>query len=114
MSDSPIPSDDAVDEASLMAAIRGMKADVDVIFGQLTRGHYASPDTFANNWAHLTGMVKEMKPLLSQPGVTEMIKRTDMMLMADLQAIVYAVGIVENYLACQEHHVRKGADRIII
>ncbi|WP_405425002.1 hypothetical protein [Pantoea stewartii] len=104
MSDADIPHD----EASLMAAIRTMKTDVDVIFKQLTAGVYASPDTFANNWAHLTGRVKKMAPLMSQPGFTDMIMRKDMMLMADLLAIIYAVGIVENFLACLEHQIRKG------
>jgi len=97
-----------------MAAIRSMKAGVDVIFQQLTAGAYVCPDTFVNNWAHLITRVKEMKPLISQPGVTDIIVRTDMMLMADLLAIIYAVGIVENFLGCLEHHVRRGADRIII
>lgn len=91
-----------------MAAIRSMKADVDVIFRQLTAGAYVCPDTFANNWAHLIGRLKEMKPLISQPGVADMVARTDMMLMADLLAIIYAVGIVENFLTCLEHHVRRG------
>ncbi|MCU7369309.1 hypothetical protein N5E15_22315 [Pantoea stewartii] len=108
MSDSHIPPDDAVDEASLMAAVRAMKAEVDVIFRQLTASAYASPDTFANNWAHLIARVKEMKPLISQPGVADTVVRTDVMLMADLLAIIYAVGIVENFLACLEHQFKKG------
>ncbi|KKW49254.1 hypothetical protein XB02_19145 [Pantoea ananatis] len=95
-------------EEQCIAAIRSMKGDVDVIFRQLMTGAYASPDTFANNWAHLIEMVKEMKPFLSQPGVTDRIMQTDAMLMTDLLAITYAVAIVENFLACLERQARGG------
>ncbi|WP_410515798.1 hypothetical protein QO152_19585 [Pantoea allii] len=102
MYDNNAPSDAPLDEAAFMAAIRTMKADVDVIFTQLAAGAYVSMDTFTNNWAHLIMRVKEMKPLLSQPGVKDIITRTDMMLMADLLAITYTVAIVENFLSCLE------------
>ncbi|WP_235318736.1 hypothetical protein [Pantoea stewartii] len=107
MSDHDLSSPSPQDEQSCVAAIRAMKADVDVILTQLRSGHYASPDTFVNNWGYLIDKVKEMKPILSKPGVTEMLLHTDVMLMADLLAITHAVEIIGNFMDCLARHARQ-------
>ena len=84
-----------------------MKSDIDVLFTQLRNGAYSRPDTFTNNWAHLMRMVKEMKPLLSEPGVTETLLRADILLLADLLALVNSIEIIENFLACLERQLRE-------
>ncbi|WP_289368149.1 hypothetical protein [Pantoea stewartii] len=98
MSDRTFSSDKPPDLHLCLAAIRSMKADIDVIIRQLKSGRYVSTDTFANNWAHLLRMIEEMKPFLVQPGFADMIVRTDMLLMADLLAITHAVEIVRNFM----------------
>jgi hypothetical protein len=85
--------------------------DIDLFFTQLKSGVYASPDTFANNWAHLIRVINEIKPILIKPGVTEALVRTDRQLMTDLQAITHAVEIIENFLACLEHQAREYGDK---
>ena len=80
-----------------------MKADLDAIYTQLRDGTYADPNTFVNNWAHLIDRVKQMKPVLSEPGVMEALLRTDVMIAAELLAMTHAVGIVENFMRCLEH-----------
>nr|WP_246872108.1 hypothetical protein [Pantoea ananatis] len=85
-----------------------MKADVDAIYTQLRHGTYADPDTFANNWAHLMDRVKKMTPVLSEPGVTETLLRTDVRLTAELLAMTHAVGIIENFMRCLERQAAEG------
>lgn len=92
------------DERSCISVIRAMKPDVEVILTQLRSGRYACPDTFINNWAHLTGTLMKIKPLLSQPGVTDALLRSDIRLLADLLALVNAVEIVENFMGTLAHH----------
>lgn len=103
MSDENQPSH----EEKLITAVRMMKADVDAIYTQLRDGTYADPDTFVNNWAHLMDRVKKMTPVLSEPGVTETLLRTDVRLTAELLAMTHAVGIIENFMKCLE---RQAAD----
>lgn len=90
-------------EQRYLAAVRSIKADIDLFFTQLRSGAYASPDTFANNWAHLIRVINEIKPMLSEPGVAETLLQKDRQLITDLQAITYAVEIIENFLASLEH-----------
>jgi len=85
-----------------------MKADLDAIYTQLWDGTYADPDTFVNNWAHLMDRVKQMTPVLREPGVTETLLRTDVMLTAELLAMTHAVGIIENFMRCLERHAKEG------
>ncbi|WP_162286884.1 cob(I)yrinic acid a,c-diamide adenosyltransferase [Pantoea stewartii] len=92
--------DKAYCEEQCIAAIRGMKADVEVILTQLKNGHYACHEILANNLAHLIRMGTELKPLLSQPGVSDMLLRTDVYLMADLLALTHTAEVIENVLAC--------------
>jgi len=94
-------------QQSLIAAVKSKKSDIDVLYAQLRSGAYASPDTFANNWAHLIRVVNEMKPLLSEAGVTETLLRTDVLLLADLLALVNSIEVIENFLACLEHQARE-------
>ncbi|MEJ1268956.1 hypothetical protein WDV93_24735 [Pantoea ananatis] len=49
-----------------------------------------------------------MKPLLSQPRVTEKLMQTDALLMADLLGITHAVEIIENFLTCLDNQVKEG------
>jgi len=95
-------------EQRMAAAVKSMKTDIDVLYTQLRKGTYASPDTFANNWAHLIRMVEEMKPLLTKPDVKEALLRSDVLLVADLLAITYSVEIIENFLVCLENQAREG------
>nr|WP_246872159.1 hypothetical protein [Pantoea ananatis] len=85
-----------------------MKADVDAIYTQLRDGTYADPDTFVNNWAHLMDRVKKMTPVLSEPGVTETLLRTDVRLTAELLAMTHAVGIIENFMRYLERQAAEG------
>lgn len=94
-------------EQRMTAAVRSMKADIDVLYTQLRNGAYASPDTFANNWAHMIRMVEEMKPFFSKPDVTEALLRSDVRLLADLLAIIYSMEIIENFLGCLENQARQ-------
>lgn len=71
-----------------------MKADVDGLYAQLRSGAYASLGTFANNWGHLIRVVNEMKPMLSEPGVAEMLVLKDVELIADLLAMTHSVEII--------------------
>ncbi|MGP2522120.1 hypothetical protein ACTUSX_19820 [Pantoea ananatis] len=98
MSDGKQPSH----EERLITAVRMMKADIDAIYTQLRDGAYADPDTFVNNWTHLMERVKKMTPALSEPGVTETLLRTDVLLTAELLAMTHAVGIIENFMKCLE------------
>ncbi|MEB6534112.1 hypothetical protein MXM51_06065 [Pantoea stewartii] len=108
----PHPQADAPENDPLnIVKISALKADIDVIFIQLRHGGYASMDTFANNWAHLIRRVQDIKPLLSRPGVTETLLRTDVRLTADLMAISYAVEIIENFMACAAQQAKDGKDR---
>lgn len=97
----------STEERSCIAAIRAMKPDIDVILTQLRSGRYASPDTFVNNWAYLTEKLTEIKPLLSQAGVTDALLRTDIRLMADLLALVTAVEIMDNFMGTLAHHANQ-------
>lgn len=99
MSDNDQPHPDE----KLMKAVRSMKADLDAIYTQLRDGTYADPDTFVNNWAHLIDRVNKMTPVLSEPGVMEVLLRTDVMAAAELLAMTHAVGIIENFMRCLEH-----------
>lgn len=94
-------------QQSLIAAVKSMKSDIDVLYAQLRSGTYVSQDTFVNNWAHLIRVVNEMNPLLSEPGVTETLLRTDILLLADLLALANSIEIIENFLACLEHQARE-------
>ncbi|MDF7787451.1 hypothetical protein P4910_18490 [Pantoea stewartii] len=94
-------------QQSYITAVKSMKSDIDVLYTQLRNGAYSSPDTFANNWAHLMRVVNEMKPLLSEPGVTERLLHTDVLLLADLLALVNSIEIIENFLACLERQARE-------
>lgn len=85
-----------------------MKADIELFFTQLRSGTYAHPDTFANNWAHLIRVLSEIRPVLSKPGVIDMLLQTDKQLVSDLQAITSAVEIIDNFLACLERLGREG------
>jgi len=89
-------------DEKLMKAVRSMKADLDAIYTQLRDGTYSDPDTFVNNWAHLIDRVKQMKPVLSEPGVIEALLRADVTTAAELLAMTHAVGIVENFMRCLE------------
>ncbi|WP_275234922.1 hypothetical protein [Pantoea ananatis] len=89
-------------------AVRAMKADLDAIYTQLRDGTYADPDTFVNNWAHLMDRVKQMTPVLSEPGVTETLLRVDVRLAAELLAMTHAVGIIENFMRCLERQATEG------
>ena len=102
--------DKAWSEEQCIAAIRGMKADVEVILTQLKSGHYVCHETLANNLAHLIRMGTELKPLLSQPGVSDMLLRTDVSLMAELTALIHTAEIIENVLACLKHSPGKGGE----
>ncbi|WP_210453390.1 hypothetical protein [Pantoea ananatis] len=95
-------------EEKLITAVRMMKADVDAIYTQLRDGTYADPDTFVNNWAHLMDRVKKMTPVLSEPGVTETLLRTDVRLTAELLAMTHAVGIIENFMRYLERQAAEG------
>ncbi|KGL53786.1 MULTISPECIES: hypothetical protein [Pantoea] len=99
MSDDNKPSH----EERLITSVRMMKADMDAIYTQLRDGVYADPDTFVNNWAHLIDRVKQMTPVLREPGVTETLLRIDVLLTAELLAMTHAVGIIENFMRCLEH-----------
>ncbi|WP_282497951.1 hypothetical protein [Pantoea stewartii] len=90
-------------EQRYLVAARSIKADIDLFFAQLRSGAYASPDTFANNWAHLIRVINEIRPILSEPGVTETLLQKDRQLMTDLQAIACAVEIIENFLVCLQN-----------
>ncbi|WP_246876508.1 hypothetical protein [Pantoea ananatis] len=74
----------------LITSVRSMKADLDAIYTQLRDGTYADPDTFVNNWAHLIDRVNKMTPVLSEPGVMEVLLRTDVMAAAELLAMTHA------------------------
>ena len=102
--------DKAWSEEQCIAAIRGMKADVEVILTQLKSGHYVCHETLANNLAHLIRMGTELKPWLSQPGVSDMLLRTDVSLMAELTALIHTAEIIENVLACLKHSPGKGGE----
>ncbi|WP_210504836.1 hypothetical protein [Pantoea ananatis] len=104
MSDGKQPSH----EERLITAVRMMKADIDAIYTQLRDGTYADPDTFVNNWAHLMDRVKKMTPVLSEPGVTETLLRTDVRLTAELLAMTHAVDIIENFMKCLERQAAEG------
>ncbi|PWK94653.1 hypothetical protein C7431_110149 [Pantoea allii] len=106
MSDGKHPSH----EERLITAVRMMKADVDAIYTQLRDGTYADPDTFVNNWTHLMDRVKQMTPVLSEPGVTETLLRTDVRLTAELLAMTHAVGIIENFMRCLERQAAVKSD----
>lgn len=107
MSDHDMASDAEPDLPSCMRAIRLMKADIDVILMQLRSGQYASPDTFVNNWEHLIQRVLAIKPLLNQPGVTDLLVCQDKSLMTDLLAITHAVALVGHFLACIGHQAER-------
>ncbi|MDN4128402.1 hypothetical protein [Pantoea ananatis] len=98
-------------EERLIKAVRLMKADVDAIYTQLRDGTYADPDTFINNWTHLMDRVKNMKPVLSKPGVMETLMRMDVQLTAELLAITYSVQIIENFIRCMEHQARENGSK---
>jgi len=90
-----------------IAVVRSIKADTDVLYTQLRSGVCSSPDTFANNRAHLIRAVNDIKPVLSEPGVMETLLQTDVLIYADLLAMTRSVEIIENFLACLEHQGSK-------
>lgn len=113
MSDNNLPSDAAGTEPPYIETIRSLKADIDVIFTQLSRGDYASPDTFANNWEHLMRMIEEVEPLLRKPEVMGALASTDLMLAADLLAVSRSVAIIENFITCLARRAADGRGRPI-
>lgn len=88
------------DEEVVLSTLRDMKEGLDVLVSQLSTGDYASPDTFANNWAHLSLLSQDISTYLRSPGVMDMIVRTDLLLAADLIAVSRFTAIMENFMAC--------------
>jgi len=103
MSENNVPlnsSSDVDTEPYYMAALRSLKKDMDVLIRQLSEGDYASPDTFANNWAYLSRLSEGMNVYMTNPGVLDILVRVDLVLAADLLAVSRSVAIIENFMKC--------------
>lgn len=75
-----------------------LKADVDVLLGQLSEGEYLSVDTFANNWVHLTSLYEKIQLQMNDRNLMDRLIRTDLLLAADLIAVGRMIMVINNFL----------------
>ncbi len=81
-------------------SLLSLKESVDSMVNQLTKGHYLTTSTFANNLLHFSRSFEPIQKLLSNSDVLEMLLREDVMLAADLIATCRTIAMMNNFLNC--------------